>query len=75
MTGGLGFRVEQKDGWWEAQPVLCFIDRRLVSVVEARFGGIVAEPVRDVPQDLGPHGIDVTRRGWVSAAKDFWREG
>lgn len=70
LSGGLGFRAQGLDGWWEAQPVLCFIDRRPVLVHEARFGGVVAEPIRDVAQDLGPHGVNMKLRDWAERATD-----
>ena len=73
LSGGLGFRVEGSEGWWDAHPVLCFIDGRPVVVTEARFGGVVAEPLRDVAQDLGRHGVNMKMRDWVENAKAHWR--
>ncbi|HHI69823.1 MAG TPA: ADP-ribosylglycohydrolase [Rhodobacteraceae bacterium] len=47
MSGGLVWRYTDDKSWREAGAVACLIKGRPVMVQEARFGGIVAEPLRE----------------------------
>lgn len=67
LSGGMGFswRYDDatEDDWVDCIYIRALIKGRKVLVHEARFGGIVAEPLRDVPlRDM--YGlIDLTRPG------------
>ncbi|MGI3183964.1 hypothetical protein [Nioella aestuarii] len=49
LSGGLVWRIKGEQDWLEATYVLCLIHDRPVLVHEARFGGVVAEPVPELP--------------------------
>jgi len=49
LSGGLVWRVAGQADWQDAVRVLCLIHDRPVLVHEARFGGVLAEPVPDIP--------------------------
>lgn len=63
-SGGFMFRYsgEDADGWKPCRAVIALVCGRPVRIAEARFGGIVAEPMTDRPQpeDSGVHDL---RRG------------
>ena len=63
-TIGGGFTVGRDDGSapTTCRGAICLIHGRPVFVHEARFGGVVAEPLRDPPRG-GPGILDL-RRGW-----------
>ena len=47
VSGGLGWALAEDRANWDDSTigVLCLIDRRPVRVTEARFGGVVAQPI------------------------------
>ena len=51
VSGGFMFRYvgDGEDGWITCRAVIALIARRPVHITEARFGGIVAEPLIDRP--------------------------
>lgn len=49
VSGGLVWRAAGQQDWQEATYVLCLIHDRPVLVHEARFGGVVAEPMPELP--------------------------
>jgi len=49
LFGGLVWRIKGEEDWQDASYVLCLIHGRPVLVHEARFGGVVAEPVPELP--------------------------
>ncbi|NKB26374.1 MAG: ADP-ribosylglycohydrolase [Rhodobacteraceae bacterium] len=53
--GGFAFAYAAADDWVCCGHVLCRIQRRPVLVGEARFGGIVAQPVPDRPLESSPN--------------------
>ncbi len=62
-----GFEWSDDDGatWHQARGVYCLIARRKVYVTEARFGGIVAQPVTDAEVRHNPGDVpDLTRKIW-----------
>ena len=59
--GGFEFGYADADERYDCGGVVCLINRRPVYVHEARFGGIVAEPIPDIPFDR--RGVIDVRRG------------
>ena len=49
LSGGLVWRHQGDEDWSDAVMVICRIKSRPVMVHEARFGGIVTEPLHDGP--------------------------
>jgi len=49
LSGGLVWRIRGQEDWQDATYVMCLIHDRPVLVHEARFGGVVAEPVPELP--------------------------
>jgi hypothetical protein len=49
LGGGLVWRATGQEEWQDATRVLCLIHDRPALVHEARFGGVVAEPVPELP--------------------------
>lgn len=49
FSGGFMFRYagDGDDGWISCRAVIALVDKRPVHITEARFGGIVAEPLTD----------------------------
>lgn len=62
VSGGLVWRRVGDGDWHEALHVLCLIHDRPVLVHEARFGGVAAEPVPEIPL-AGLSGLVDLRRG------------
>lgn len=56
VSGGFAWRVAGETEFREARGYLGLLDGRPVRVGEARFGGIVAEPVASPLGQLGPIG-------------------
>lgn len=46
-SGGLIWRYQGEKDWRDAGAVACRINDRPVMVQEARFGGVLAEPLRE----------------------------
>ena len=59
--GGFEFGYVDTDARYSCLGVICLIARRPAYVHEARFGGIVAEPVPDLP--FKRHNVIDVRRG------------
>lgn len=47
--GGFVWRHVDAENWQDARQVLCLISGRPVQIGEARFGGVVAQPLEAVP--------------------------
>lgn len=63
MSGGLTWRYADEDIWHDAGTVICLIGGRPVMVREARFGGVVAEPIPDRAMRVEPYNlVDLRRR-------------
>lgn len=54
IPGGIAWRRSGQPDWHEAGSVACLIKGRPVIVGEARFGGIVAEPLHSGPFGYTP---------------------
>jgi len=65
LSGGFMFRYagEDDDGWRPCLAVIALVDARPVRIAEARFGGIVAEPVPNRPHADADRICDLTRKG------------
>lgn len=64
FSGGLGWRLAGDAGeMGEVGAVICLILGRKVLVQEARFGGVVAQPLSDVP--IASKAVDLTETGAV----------
>lgn len=62
VSGGFMFRRAGEVDWTPCGSVIAIIQGRPVKVHEARFGGIVAEPLTQDPPGRAPHRqIDLTR--------------
>jgi len=59
--GGFEFGYEGEEARYDCSGVVCLIKRRPAYVHEARFGGIVAEPIPDIP--FKKRGVIDVRRG------------
>ena len=71
MSGGLLWGHD-KDRLNKAPAVLCLIAGRPAIVTEARFGGIVAQPVPSSDCRDRPHGlVDLTLRGQGGKSGDY----
>lgn len=64
LSGGFMFRYagDGEDGWIVCRAVIALVAGRPVYITEARFGGIVAEPITDRPQ-RGDDRVHDLRRG------------
>lgn len=62
FSGGLEWRFDGEDQAQSGQPAICLIDNRPVAVTEARFGGVVAQPIPDDSR-FWPKGYIDLRRG------------
>lgn len=67
FSGGLQWQFDGEDDVQSGQPVLCLIHGRPVIVTEARFGGVVAQPLPDDPRYRPDNIIDL--RNGPPAAK------
>ncbi|QQA42618.1 ADP-ribosylglycohydrolase [Pelagovum pacificum] len=63
LFGGLGFRFAGEAQFWEIRSAICLVTRRPVLVSEARFGGVVVEPLPDRVFDF-EQVTDMRRPGW-----------
>jgi hypothetical protein len=61
FSGGFEFGLEGSEERFSCLGVICLIKGRPAYVHEARFGGVVAEPVPDLPFDR--NGVVDIRRG------------
>lgn len=72
FSGGFEFGLEGSEERFSCLGVICLIRGRPVYVHEARFGGIVAEPVPDLPFDRS--GVIDIRKGIPRAFLEQERE-
>lgn len=62
VSGGLVWQYHGEDDWRDAGTIACLIHSRPVMVGEARFGGIVAEPLCSNIVGATPYKlVDLTR--------------
>lgn len=59
VAGGMGFqwRYANEEEWFDCGAIHALIKGRRVVIHEARFGGVVAEPVRDVSDGVKTYGL------------------
>lgn len=62
LSGGLKWRLVGDEAWSDAITVICQIKTRPVTVQEARFGGVVAEPLDEARRRDDKHTTDLR---WV----------
>jgi hypothetical protein len=61
MSGGLVWRRQGEEDWQDTGAIRCLIAGRPVLVREARFGGVVAEPIPSGPLGHEPYKlVDLT---------------
>ena len=63
LSGGLVVGYADEEARYNAGTVRCFIGNRPVLISEARFGGVVAEPIPDRPLGSEPYNLIDLRRG------------
>ena len=68
LSGGLTFSFDDEDVYYECGNVLCYIKNRPAIVSEARFGGVVAQPMLSGPVGRTPYFLVDVRKG-VSSEK------
>lgn len=66
MSGGLSWSFADEDVFYEEGTVLCFIRGRPALVSEARFGGVVAQPIWGNSVGIRPFNLVDLRKGVVS---------
>jgi hypothetical protein len=61
MSGGFQWRYQGEETWTICRGLYCFISNRDVYLTEARFGGIVAQPLlsHQSPDDI--NAVDIRR--------------
>ena len=59
LSGGLVWRYQGDKEWRDATAVACRIKSRPVIVLESRFGGVVAEPLREEPFHASAGRVDL----------------
>ena len=63
LSGGLVFGYANEEARYDCGSVRCYINERPVLVREARFGGVVAEPLTSGPIGVEPYNFVDLRHG------------